>query len=52
MKQLDQNLIKANLQKCEKFYKKLEEKKENTDLKKKKVISGSSSVITQIHGFM
>ena len=43
-KDLEHNLIISCLQKCEKFSKKLEEKKENNDLKKRKVTSNSSSV--------
>ena len=44
LKDLDHNLIISSLQKCEKFNKKLEEKKENNDLKKRKETSDSSSV--------
>ena len=43
-KDLEHNLIISCLQKCEKLSKKLEEKKENNDLKKRKVTSNSSSV--------
>ena len=44
LKDLDHNLIISSLHKCEKFSKKLEEKKENNDLKKRKIASYSSSV--------
>ena len=44
LKQLDQNLIISSLQKCEKFSKKLEGKKENNDVKKPNITLDSSSV--------
>jgi hypothetical protein len=46
LKDLDHNLIISSLHKCEKFSKKLEEKKENNDLQKRKITSDSSSVNT------
>ena len=42
--ELDKNLIISCLDKCEKFLKKLQEKKENNELNKRKISSDSSSM--------
>ena len=44
LKELDKNLVTSCLDKCEKFLKKLQEKKENNDLNKRKISSNSSSM--------
>ena len=42
--ELDKNLIISSLDKCEKFLKKLQEKKESNDLNKRKISANSSSI--------